>query len=178
MTHDVTYQAAHEAEDLHRTAVPHAVSARLIRARRALHVVLSNGVEMSVPVDLLQDLQGASLADLAEIEMTPLGTGLHWPRLDADVLVEGLIHGVYGTRRWMAAQMGRAGGSSSSEAKAAAARRNGAKGGRPKKWRDENIVLNDHNPFPSLSSRSARKRFSPCRRQRVFRLAADGFSFP
>ena len=50
MAHDVTYQAAREAEDLHRTAVPHAVSARLIRARRALHVVLSNGVEMSVPV--------------------------------------------------------------------------------------------------------------------------------
>lgn len=133
MAHDVNYQAAREAGDLHRTAVPHAVSARLIRARRALHVVLSNGVEMSVPVDLLQDLQGASLTDLAEIEITPLGTGLHWPRLDADVLVEGLIHGVYGTRRWMAAQMGRAGGSSSSEAKAAAARRNGAKGGRPKK---------------------------------------------
>ncbi len=87
---------------------------------------------MSVPVDLLQDLQNASLNDLAEIEITPLGNGLHWPRLDADVLVEGLIHGIYGSRSWMAAQMGRVGGSSTSPAKAAAARRNGAKGGRPR----------------------------------------------
>lgn len=126
-------QAARKAGELYRATVPHAVSARIIRTRRALHVTLSNGVEMSVPVDLLEGLQGASLNDLAEMEMTPLGTGLHWPRLDADILVEGLIHGIYGTKHWMAAQMGRAGGSSASEAKAAAARRNGAKGGRPRK---------------------------------------------
>lgn len=126
-------QAARKAGELYRATVPHAVSARIIRTRRALHVTLSNGVEMSVPVDLLEGLQGASLNDLAEMEMTPLGTGLHWPRLDADILVEGLIHGIYGTKRWMAAQMGRAGGSSASEAKVAAARRNGAKGGRPRK---------------------------------------------
>ncbi|MQS00089.1 DUF2442 domain-containing protein [Gluconobacter sp. AC10] len=82
-----------------------------------------------VSLDLLQDLQGASLNDLAKIEITPLGKGLHWPRLDADVLVEGLI---YGSRSWMAAQMGRVGGSSASPAKAAAARQNGTKSGRPR----------------------------------------------
>lgn len=127
MANNVNYQTAREADALHRATVPHAVSARFIRARRALHVMLSNDVEMSVPVDLLQDLQGASLNDLAEIEITPLGNGLHWPRLDADVL----IHGIYGSRSWMAAQMGRVGGSSASQAKVAA-RRNGAKGGRPR----------------------------------------------
>ena len=131
MANNVNYQTAREADALHRATVPHAVSARFIRARRALHVMLSNYVEMSVPVDLLQDLQGASLNDLAEIEITPLGNGLHWPRLDADVLVEGLIQGIYGSRSWMAALMGRVGGSSTSQAKAAA-RRNGAKGGRPR----------------------------------------------
>nr|WP_231290080.1 DUF2442 domain-containing protein [Komagataeibacter europaeus] len=77
MANDMNYQAAREADALHRATVPHAVSARFIRARRALHVTLSNGVEMSVPVDLLQDLQDASLNDLAEIEITPLGNGLH-----------------------------------------------------------------------------------------------------
>lgn len=133
MVNEAELKAAREAGALHRATVPHAVSARFIRTRRALHVVLSNGVEITVPVDLLQGLQGASLSDLSEIEMTPLGTGLHWPRLDADILVEGLIHGVYGSKRWMAAQMGRLGGSSVSEAKSAAARRNGAKGGRPRK---------------------------------------------
>ncbi|PYD46610.1 DUF2442 domain-containing protein [Novacetimonas pomaceti] len=120
MMNKVDYQAAREAGALHRATVPHVVSARFIRARRAIHVTLSNGVEMSVPVDLLQGLQGASLNDLAKIEMTPLGNGLHWPRLDADVLVEGLIHDIYGSQSWMAAQMGCAGGSSASNAKAAA----------------------------------------------------------
>lgn len=59
MANDMNYQTAREADTLHRATVPHTVSARLIRARRALHVTLSNGVEMSVPVDLLQDLQGS-----------------------------------------------------------------------------------------------------------------------
>jgi len=127
------YQAAQAAGTAHRATVPYATAARFIRARRALHVVLSNGVEMTVPVDLVQGLQGATPTDLAKIEMTPLGTGLHWPRLDADVLVEGLIHGIYGSKNWMAAQMGRAGGASTSASKKAAARRNGVKGGRPRK---------------------------------------------
>lgn len=51
-------QAARKAGELYRATVPHAVSARIIRTRRALHVTLSNGVEMSVPVDLLEGLQG------------------------------------------------------------------------------------------------------------------------
>ncbi|GBQ17111.1 hypothetical protein AA16663_2594 [Komagataeibacter rhaeticus DSM 16663] len=76
---EVDYQAVREAGALHRATVPHVVSARFIRARRAIHVTLSNGVEMSVPVDLLQGLQGASLKDLAKIEMTPLGNGLLAP---------------------------------------------------------------------------------------------------
>ena len=70
---------------------------------------------------------------LAEIEITPSGLGLHWPRLDADVYVPGFMKGIYGTRRWMAALLGAEGGKSSSPAKAAAARTNGAKGGRPRK---------------------------------------------
>ncbi|MBR0560697.1 DUF2442 domain-containing protein [Neokomagataea anthophila] len=133
MVNKTEYKVARKAWDTHQALVPHAISAKFIRTRRALHVVLSNGVEMTVPVDLLQELHGAALIDLAEIELTPAGTGLHWPRLDADVLVEGLIHGVYGSKNWMASHMGRSGGASTSVAKAEAARRNGAKGGRPRK---------------------------------------------
>lgn len=117
----------------HAAAVPHATGARFISSRRALNVTLSNGVEMIIPVDLVQGLSGADEAALERIEITPRGTGLHWPLLDADVLVEGIIHGAFGSRAWMARQMGRAGGSASTDAKSAASRRNGAKGGRPKK---------------------------------------------
>jgi hypothetical protein len=59
--------------------------------------------------------------------------GLHWPRIDADVYVPALLEGFFGSKRWMAEQLGRAGGRSRSAPKRVAARQNGLKGGRPKK---------------------------------------------
>jgi hypothetical protein len=43
------------------------------------------------------------------------------------------MQGLFGSKRWMAAQLGAEGGRARSEAKAAAARSNGARGGRPRK---------------------------------------------
>jgi hypothetical protein len=60
---------------------------------------------------------------------------MHWPRLDADLYVPGLLSGALGSRAWMAAQLGAEGGRASTPAKAEAARANGAKGGRPRKRR-------------------------------------------
>ena len=111
----------------------YAVSAEYDARQNCLVVGLSSGVTIMVPVHLVEDLAGADPDDLAEIEITPSGLGLHWPRLDADVYVPGFMKGIYGTRRWMAALLGAEGGKSSSPAKAAAARTNGAKGGRPRK---------------------------------------------
>jgi hypothetical protein len=53
--------------------------------------------------------------------------------LDADIYLRALLEGFLGSRRWMAAQMGKAGGRVSTKAKAAASRRNGKLGGRPRK---------------------------------------------
>lgn len=94
---------------------------------------LNTGVTIMVPVHLIEELSNAPADDLAEIEITPTGLALHWPRLAADVYVPGLMQGIYGTRRWMAAQLRAAGGSATSPAKAAAARENGPKAGRPRK---------------------------------------------
>ena len=44
-------------------------------------IYTADHVPMSVPVGLIQDLQDVSPNDLAEIEITPLGNGLHWPHL-------------------------------------------------------------------------------------------------
>ncbi len=79
--------------------------------------------------DLAQGLGGADPQALGNIELSGGGYGLHWPALDVDLTVPGLLAGIFGTAKWMAAQAGR----SSSPAKAAAARRNGRKGGRPRK---------------------------------------------
>lgn len=109
----------------------HAVTVRYDRDQERIVVGLHNGVEIAVPVHLVENLAGAAPDDLAEIEITPAGLGLHWPKLDADVYVPSLMQGVFGTRRWMAAQLGATGGKATSKAKADAARANGRKGGRP-----------------------------------------------
>jgi len=82
---------------------------------------------------LAQGLEHATPAELANIEISPLGTGLHWPDLDADLYVPGLLSGVFGSNRWMAAQLSAAGGRARSAAKTAAVRENGRKGGHPRK---------------------------------------------
>lgn len=111
----------------------YAVAAEYDARQGRVCVGLSNDVMIMVPVRLLEDLAGAGDADLREIEITPSGLGLHWPRLDADVYVPALMRGVLGSKRWTAARLGAAGGRSSTAAKATAARENGRKGGRPRK---------------------------------------------
>ncbi len=96
-------------------------------------ITLNTGLEIACPPHLIEGLSDASAADLAEIEISPAGLGLHWPKLDADVYVPAVLQGVFGSRRWMASQLGATGGHARSPAKAAAARANGRKGGRPRK---------------------------------------------
>ena len=111
----------------------HVLSARYDRRRRRVIVLLNTGVEVTFPAAQAEGLAGASSDDLAQIEISPTGLGLHWPRLDADLYVPALLRGDFGSRSWMAAQMGAAGGRSRSAAKASAARKNGRKGGRPRR---------------------------------------------
>lgn len=111
----------------------YAVSARYDRPSGRLIVALNTGVELAVPADRIEGLAGAEAAALAEIEISPSGLGLHWPALDADLYLPALLQGVFGSRAWMARQLGAAGGRAKTAAKAAAARDNGRKGGRPRR---------------------------------------------
>ena len=112
---------------------PHAVSARYDRRGERIVVGLSNGLDLGVPVNLAEGLAGAKPGDLADVEISPTGLGLHWPRLDADLYLPALLEGLFGTHRWMARVMGKAGGRSTSSSKQAASRVNGRPGGRPRK---------------------------------------------
>lgn len=91
----------------------------------------ADGLKVSIPRKHLQGLERASLSQLSKIEIVGNGTGLHWPLLDVDHYVLGLLQHRFGTQRWMN-EIGRRGGLVKSEAKAKAARRNGLKGGRPR----------------------------------------------
>ena len=93
---------------------------------------LDDGIRVSIPRKKLQGLEAATAPQLARIEMLGRGTGLHWPLLDVDHYVPGLLNHIFGTSRWMA-ELGHRGGSVTSKAKAVAARANGKKGGRPKR---------------------------------------------
>ena len=110
---------------------PHATAVRYHAANDVFALALSNGVEVVIPRKLLQGLDGGSTRELRDVTIVGHGTGLHWPALNVDHYVRGLLAGVFGTRRW--GEHLRAAGSVSSPAKAAAARENGRKGGRPKK---------------------------------------------
>ncbi|WIY53723.1 DUF2442 domain-containing protein [Devosia sp. YIM 151766] len=93
-------------------------------------VEFENGAAFMVPARLLQGLESADPDDIAKVELAG-ETGLHWPQLDLDFTISGLMQGVFGTEKFMAAS--RRGGQSRSVAKAEAARRNGRLGGRPRK---------------------------------------------
>lgn len=110
-----------------------AVSARYIPETGLVVLDLTNGCIFGFPAQSVQDLHGATPDDLAEIEVEGKGLSLRWPRLDADLYVPALVAGVFGTRQWMARDMGSRGGSARSAVKAAVSRANGAKGGRPRK---------------------------------------------
>jgi hypothetical protein len=82
---------------------------------------------------MAEGLQAATPSELANIEISPSGLGIHFPRVDADLYVPGLLSGMFGSKTFMAAELGRAGGKTRSAAKSAAARANGRRGGRPRK---------------------------------------------
>jgi hypothetical protein len=102
------------------------------RSRRVV-VRLSSGLDVAFSPQDVQGLQDATADQLGEIEISPSGLGLHFPECDTDVYLPGLLEGLLGSRAWMAARLGAAGGKAKTPAKASAARQNGARGGRPRK---------------------------------------------
>ncbi len=126
---DRMIDAALERGRIAQETEPRAIDVRYEEAAARIVVDLANGTSFTFPPHLVQGLAGACAEDIAQVEVFGGGYGLHWKRLDVDYTVPGLVNGIFGTARWMAAHAGRA----TSPAKAEAARSNGAKGGRPRK---------------------------------------------
>ncbi len=59
-------------------------------------IKLSDYKEIRFPVTLNEKLRNAPVEKIANIELICGGTGLHWPDLDEDLSVTGIIEGRYG----------------------------------------------------------------------------------
>ena len=124
---DAELDAAAERGRLVHESGPCAESVRFGAGDGRLFVEHANGCTVAFPARLVQGLEDASDAELAEVELLGSGYGLHWTARDVDLSVPGIVAGLFGTSAYMAPRAGRA----TSPAKAAASRSNGAKGGRP-----------------------------------------------
>ena len=131
-THDRFELANRRAKEL-QAAIPRAISAHYDRKRGHIVVHLSSKLIVSFSPHDAQGLQNAKPSQLDAIEITPSGFGIHFPKLDADLYVPGLLEGFLGSKKWMASRLGQIGGRSRSAAKRAASRANGRLGGRPAK---------------------------------------------
>jgi hypothetical protein len=58
-----------------------------------LRVSLDDGRELAVPVEWFPRLRDASPADRANWRLIGIGEGIHWPELDEDISVLGLLAG-------------------------------------------------------------------------------------
>ncbi len=130
--HDNVELANQRATEL-QESIPKAVSAHYDRKSGYIVIHLSSRLILSFSPNDAQDLGNAKPSQLDEIEITPSGFGIHFPKLDADLYVPGLLEGFLGSKQWMAARLGQIGGQSRSRAKRAASKSNGKLGGRPRK---------------------------------------------
>jgi hypothetical protein len=124
--------ASKRGSDLQK-AFPHAVAAHYDRASGRVVIELNSKLAVSFRPQDAEGLEDAKPSQLETIEISPSGFGIHFPRLDADIYLPGLLEGFLGSKRWMAARLGHVGGQSTSSAKKAASRANGKLGGRPLK---------------------------------------------
>lgn len=80
---------------------PRARSAYYDRTSGNIVIHLKDGSTFMFPDHLGQGLANATPDDLAAVEVTPFGIGLHWETLDVDLTVPSLLRGIYGTKTWM-----------------------------------------------------------------------------
>jgi hypothetical protein len=120
---------------------PRAIKAWYAADTDRIFIELNTQIIMGFPSQRLQGLEDATSRQLAEVEITPSGYGLHWESLDVDLGVPELVAGLFGSKAWMS-ELGRQGGKSKSAAKAQASRDNGKSGGRPRKTASEvNVAM-------------------------------------
>ncbi len=107
---DEEFERTNKRAQARKAKYPAARSAHYDKERGKVVVVLANDVELAFPPTAAQGLEKATTAQLKDIQVSAAGTGLYFPKLDADLYLPALLEGVMGTRKWMAARLGTQGG--------------------------------------------------------------------
>lgn len=77
------------------TYIPVSAAARAVEFDDdMMHVSLTDGRVISVPIVWFPRLSKATHAELKNFEIGPAGIGIHWPDVDEDLSVAGLLAGV------------------------------------------------------------------------------------
>src|SRR6516225_117390 len=105
-----------------KASFPKAISAHFDRKRGRVVIHLDSKLDVSFSPRDAEGLEHAKPFQLEEIEISPSGFGIHFPKLDADLYLPGLLEGFLGSRKWMAGRLGAKGGKAKSIAKTKAAR--------------------------------------------------------
>jgi hypothetical protein len=112
---------------------PHIIKAKYDAKLGRVILELSSGAWFAFRPEDAQGLGEATVTQLRKIEILPGDFAIDFPLLDVQFDIGALMHGRFGSKRWMAQRMGAAGSSVRSKAKTTAARANGKLGGRPRK---------------------------------------------
>ena len=104
------YRLANQRAKHLQASVPRAVSVRYDRKTGLIVINLSSKLIISFSPRDVQGLESAQSSQLEEIEISPSGFGIHFPDLDADLYVPGLLEGFLGSKKWMASRLGQSGG--------------------------------------------------------------------
>ena len=102
MLTEADYLAAVERGRIADENEPRATSAWYDEASGRIFMELKNGCLFAFPSEMGQGLRGATARQLSEVEILPGGEALHWEELDADLGVQGLVAGVFGSKAWLA----------------------------------------------------------------------------
>jgi predicted component of type VI protein secretion system len=103
VSNDEFNRATQRGERRRRTD-PAAVSARYDPRTKRIVIRLNSGIDLAFAPQNVQGLENAQADELKEIEISPTGSGLHFPRIDADVYIPSLLKGNLGSRKWMASR--------------------------------------------------------------------------
>jgi hypothetical protein len=105
-----------------------ATAVRYDRRRDAIVLTMRSGAVATIPRELIPVVADSAPGAARDLELSPMGSSLRFPLLDADFAVQGLIRLAFGVN-----EANRLAGATKSPARAAASRQNGRKGGRPSK---------------------------------------------